>query len=97
MELLSMGLPTVTLPGLRMRSRQTAAMLRLLDAPELIAEDEAGYIAIAVDLARDPQRRLALRQRILAHRGRLHDGAAVEAAFARFLESAWSRHALPTR
>jgi predicted O-linked N-acetylglucosamine transferase (SPINDLY family) len=96
MELLSMGLPTVTLPGLRMRSRQTAAMLRLLDAPELIAEDEDGYVAIAVDLARESQRRLALRQRILAHRSRLHDGAAVEAAFARFLESAWSRHAIPT-
>jgi predicted O-linked N-acetylglucosamine transferase (SPINDLY family) len=96
MELLSLGIPTVTLPGLRMRSRQTAAMLRLLEVPELIAADDDGYVEIATGLARAPQRRLELRQRILAHRSRLHDGAAVEAAFARFLEEAWSGHTIPT-
>lgn len=96
MELLSLGLPTVTLPGLRMRSRQTAAMLRLVGAGELIAGDEDGYCALAIELARSPQRRLELRQRIHANRARLHEGDATVAAFARFLEQAWSRHTIAT-
>lgn len=96
LELLGLGLPTVTLPGLRMRSRQTAAMLRLLEVPELVAADEDDYCRIAVGLLESPARRQELRQRIASHRSRLYAGEAVVAAFARFLEQAWAEHSIPT-
>lgn len=95
LELLGIGLPTITLPGLRMRSRQTAAMLEVLGVPELVVDSEDAYCELAIALARSPRQREALRQRILAARGRLYQGEAVVAAFAQFLERALAGHALP--
>jgi len=63
------GLPIVTLPGRFMRSRQSEAMLRLIDVPELIAVDHKEYVAMSVDVARDASRRRDLSRRML-------DGAA---------------------
>jgi predicted O-linked N-acetylglucosamine transferase (SPINDLY family) len=85
LELFALDLPTVTLPGLRMRSRQTAAMLDLMEIPELVARDPDDYVRIAVDLGRDPQRRAALRARIAARKHVLYDDARPVAAFAQFL------------
>lgn len=95
LELLGIGLPTITLPGLRMRSRQTAAMLEVLGVPELVVDSEDAYCELAIALARSPRQREALRQRILAARGRLYQGEAVVAAFTQFLERASAGHALP--
>lgn len=49
----------VTLPGALMRGRQSAAMLRLAGAPELIAASQEEYVELAVTTRRgDWERRL---------------------------------------
>ena len=60
-DALWMGLPVITLEGDRMASRMTASMLNATGHPEWIARSEAEYIAKVVALARDVERRKALR------------------------------------
>jgi predicted O-linked N-acetylglucosamine transferase (SPINDLY family) len=85
LDLLGAGVPIVTLPGRSMRCRQTAAMLRLLDAPQLIARDAEDYLDKAVALASHPDQRRRLGERLYAARHRLHDTAPVIAALERVL------------
>lgn len=61
---LEVGLPPVVLAGTTLRSRQGAALLRDIDLPELIAEDEASYIQLAIQLGQDATLRQQLRERI---------------------------------
>lgn len=61
LEALWMGVPVVTLPQTMIAGRQTASMLANLGLSELIAEDEASYVAAAVDLVRDLDRLAVLR------------------------------------
>ena len=86
-ELLWHGIPTVTLPGRTLRSRQTLALLQRLELPELIAADEDDYVRIAVSLARDAPRRAALREILLARRERLADDGATARALSALLRS----------
>jgi len=65
-EALIAGAPVVTLAGRSFASRIGASMLTTLGAPELIATSLAAYSDIARALARDPERRAALRARIAA-------------------------------
>ncbi len=73
LDALSLNLPIVTLPGTTMRSRQTAAMLHLLELSELIAVDHDDYVRIATRLAQDDLWRDSLRQHIAARKHRLYD------------------------
>jgi protein O-GlcNAc transferase len=73
LDALACSLPVVTLPGAFMRGRQSAGMLSLLGVPELIAEDHAGYLAIAARLAGDHPWRRELAARIGAAQSRLFD------------------------
>lgn len=66
---LELGMPVVAWEGDTMRSRMGAALLRQLQLPELIATDEAGYLAIATRLATDAPHRAAVRERILGSMG----------------------------
>lgn len=64
-----MGLPVVSLRGDRRVGRMGASILRAAGHPEWIADDPAGYVAIAAQLARDPNLgriRSGLRQQVLA-------------------------------
>jgi len=61
LEALWMGVPVVTLPRVMIASRQTASMLANLDLAELVASDEAQYVAVATALARDLSRLASLR------------------------------------
>ena len=88
LDLLGGGVPVVTLPGSSMRSRQTAALLRTLDAPQLIARDPDDYVEKAVALASNPERRMALAERLFAARHRMHDAAPVIAGLEAFLAGA---------
>ncbi len=85
LDALSVGTPVVTLEGEFMRGRQTAAMLRLLEADELIAGDIDAYVEIAVALCGDRSRRDALRKRLLQNVGRLFESTAVMPALEAFL------------
>jgi predicted O-linked N-acetylglucosamine transferase (SPINDLY family) len=60
-EALWMGVPIVTLSGDRHASRVGVRLLTLIDLPELIAETEDAYVAIAASLARGVERLEALR------------------------------------
>ena len=80
------GLPIVTLPGRFMRSRQSEAMLRLIDVPELIAANHKEYVAMSVDVARDASRRHDLSRRMLDEASAIRPGRTgyrVDAPFAR--------------
>ena len=68
---LSLSCPVVAWRGTTMRSLHSTAMLRRVDAEDLVAEDEPDYIAKAVRLARDPTVRAAVRERL---RARLANG-----------------------
>jgi predicted O-linked N-acetylglucosamine transferase (SPINDLY family) len=85
LDLLGQGLPTLTLEGRSMRTRQTAALLQRLDVGELIAENPDEYVEKAVALAGDNNRLQHLRQRILAARHRLFADRTTLAALADFL------------
>ncbi len=63
---LRVGLPIVALEGSELRFRQSAALLRELGQPDLIAQTEADYRQLAAQLAQDPQKRQAKRQQIQA-------------------------------
>src|SRR5207253_6792235 len=53
LDALASGLPVVTLPGDFMRGRQSQAMLRALDVPQLIAKDAEEYVATALRVGRE--------------------------------------------
>jgi len=84
LEILCFGTPTVTLPGRSMRTRHTAAMLRLLELPQLIARDLDHYVEIAVELGRAPDFRAEMRSLIDARKHRLYDDRRVVAALQAF-------------
>ncbi len=80
LESLAHNLPVVTTPGAFMRGRHTTAILQMMDVTETIAPDVGGYVQLAVRLARDPEWRAALRQRIAAAKHRLwRDRSPIEA------------------
>ncbi|NHZ92030.1 tetratricopeptide repeat protein [Massilia sp. CCM 8733] len=61
-DTLWMGVPFVTLAGSNFISRLGVTILHNGGLDELIGEDEAAYVRIAVDLARDPARLRRLRE-----------------------------------
>jgi protein O-GlcNAc transferase len=89
------GVPMVTCRGESMASLAGASLLRAAGLPELIASDNAGYVELAVGLATDPARRLALRAHLLA--GRDNSPLFDAAAFARALERAFLQMAAASR
>jgi protein O-GlcNAc transferase len=81
LDLLAQGLPIVTLPGVSMRSRQTAALLRHLDLPELIARDEDDYVQKAIALATDAGLCAELSLQLRVRRERLFGDIATARSF----------------
>ncbi|MEO8303882.1 MAG: tetratricopeptide repeat protein [Betaproteobacteria bacterium] len=76
LDALACGLPIVTLPGALMRGRQTAGMLEVIGATELIAVDRDDYLRIAARLATDTVWRSEIRKRIEDSRELLFDDPA---------------------
>jgi predicted O-linked N-acetylglucosamine transferase (SPINDLY family) len=70
-DALWMGLPVVTKVGDTMVARQTASILHSLDLQEVIATNEDDYVARAVALALDAERRGAIRASL---RARMREG-----------------------
>ncbi len=90
-DALRMGLPVLTCPGESFAARVAASLLNSLDMGELIAPDLAGYEALALDLARRPERLRAIRDK-LRHNvvgATLYDGThfriGLEAAYERMM------------
>ncbi len=67
-EALWSGLPLVTKIGDQFAARVAASLLRAVGLPELVTQSEAEYEALALALARDPERLSALRTKLQANR-----------------------------
>jgi predicted O-linked N-acetylglucosamine transferase (SPINDLY family) len=77
----------VTQRGRFMRGRQSAAMLELAGAAELVAADDAAYVALAARLAEDREFREAQRSVLAAGADRVFDDPAPTLALAGLLEA----------
>jgi protein O-GlcNAc transferase len=60
-EAMWMGVPVITMRGTRHAGRVGVSLMHAVGLTEMIAEDEAGYIELAVGLAGDRERLTALR------------------------------------
>jgi len=85
LESLTHDRPIVSLEDRFMRGRHTAAMLRLMAVPDTIVGTVDDYVALAVRLAREPDRRAALGARIAAGKHLLYRDRAYIAALEDFL------------
>lgn len=92
LDALSVGTPVVTLPGAFMRGRQSQAMLKSLDASQLIARDVESYVATALGVASDKSLNQFLKQRILNNSGCLFDRAEPLSSFTQHLERIYDAH-----
>jgi predicted O-linked N-acetylglucosamine transferase (SPINDLY family) len=86
------GLPLLTTLGETFVSRTTASILHAAGLPELVVSSLADYEALALSLARDPERLDSLRRRLAANRATapLFDGGRyrrhVEQAYLQMME-----------
>jgi len=86
------GLPVLTCAGQSFASRVAASLLTAAGLPDLVAETHDDYAALALSLARSPDRLAALRERVRAARSSaLFDTPAYAAAFAAALEAMHAR------
>ncbi|MET0732298.1 MAG: tetratricopeptide repeat protein [Casimicrobiaceae bacterium] len=85
LDALACGLPIVTVEGAFMRGRQSAAMLRRVGVPELVAADASEYVHLASRLAQDREWRRHLAARIAQGREVLFDDQQPVRAFANML------------
>lgn len=88
------GLPLVTRPGKGFAARVGASLLNAVGLPELIAADDAAYEALALALARDPQRLAAIRAKLAEqrHHAPLFDTAGFTRAVETAYETAYARY-----
>jgi protein O-GlcNAc transferase len=82
------GVPVLTYAGRSFASRVAASLLQAVGLPELVTHSLADYEALALALARDPQRLAALRERLAANR--LSTPLFDTPALARQMEAAFS-------
>jgi len=95
LEALAWGnLPVVTMAGDLMRGRHSAAILRMLGVPELIADCPERFVELATELGRDGTRRRALATRIARDKHKLYADHACIEGLARYLHDA--AHAIRT-
>jgi protein O-GlcNAc transferase len=87
-EALWVGVPPVTLIGETFAQRVAASLLQASGLPELVCADVAHYERTVLELAAAPERRAALRARLVAQRAApLFDGV----RFARDIEALYER------
>ncbi|MDR2875116.1 MAG: tetratricopeptide repeat protein [Methylobacillus sp.] len=89
------GLPLLTLPGETFASRVAASLLQAAGLPELVAHSREEYENTAIDLAANPARLNALRERLIAGRAAapLFDTPRFTRNLEALYRAMWSRHA----
>jgi len=86
LESLQHDLPIVTYRGALMRGRHSAAILQVMGISETIADSIDDLVAIAARLARNPEQRAALSQRIAESKHKLYRDRSCITALEDFLE-----------
>jgi len=88
------GVPLVTCAGDTFASRVAGSLLHAVGLPELVTSSLDDYADLAADLAADPARLRALRDRLERHRQRapLFDVRAYTLALEALFEAMWQRH-----
>jgi protein O-GlcNAc transferase len=66
LEALAVGTPMVTLPGEFFRQRATYGLYQLMGLLDCVARDADDYVRLALEIARNPERRAGIQQQILA-------------------------------
>jgi protein O-GlcNAc transferase len=72
-ELLAYNLPMVTYEGAYFRGRQSSALLRRMNLPELVASSLESYVDIAVSLAKDAEKRRDIGHHIDMNKHTIYD------------------------
>ena len=92
-EALWAGVPVLTVKGRTFAQRVAASVLHTAGLDELACADVASYRALALQLAADPARRAALRDRLLGQRttSPLFDGVAFARDIEALFERMWAR------
>jgi protein O-GlcNAc transferase len=88
LESLIHNMPIVTFNGALMRGRHTAAILRMMDACETIAQTVDEYVSLAVRLGHDAEFRTAVGAKIAANKNRIYRDRSCIAALEAFLSLA---------
>ena len=91
LQAIESGLPVAAWEGRFLRGRLASGLLRHLGMHELVAHGDAAYVENVVKLAQDAAWWGAVRERMLAARGRLYGDAEPVRALERFLEAAVRR------
>jgi protein O-GlcNAc transferase len=93
LDTLWMGVPVIALAGDTTISRYGVALLTQAGHPEWIASTHGQYVALTVELASDPQRLIALRQRLRGDllASPLCDGPGFTRTFEEALRGMWRR------
>jgi predicted O-linked N-acetylglucosamine transferase (SPINDLY family) len=96
-DALFMGVPLLTCAGETMASRVAGSQLRAIGLPEMVTSSLADYEALALELAREPARLRACRERLRAHRHNhaLFDMARFARALDDVLHAAWENRPIP--
>jgi protein O-GlcNAc transferase len=97
MQAVECAAPIVTKEGRFMRGRLASGILRRMGVPELVAQSEEDYIALAVRLAKDADYRGHVRHRIEKSRSVLFEDIAPIRALEDFLAEATTRHRIGPR
>lgn len=88
-DALWVGLPVVTCVGEAFASRMAASLLNAVNLPELITASQGEYEALAVELATNPERINAIRQKL--ERNRMTTPLFDTELFARHIEKAYAK------
>ncbi len=91
LDAIAAATPVVAFRGSRLRANQTSAMLQIVGAPELIANDAAQYVRIVKRLLSDRDERARLSAVIRGGAGKLFENRAPVEAFGKFLVDAVQR------
>ena len=88
------GLPVVSVAGALPQARLGATLIGAAGMPELVVPSVEDYVALALALARDPARRMALRQRLRGARDHapLFDGERQRRNLEQAYRLMWRRH-----
>jgi protein O-GlcNAc transferase len=88
LEALAYDLPVVTLSGEFMRGRHSTGVLRAMGVTETMVESLDDYVAVAVRLAREPEWRTQIREKIAGSKQSVFRDRACIKALEEFLERA---------